>query len=162
MLRNICRRWGGGGTNFSVANGGSGRSDLFQAGIFVRHTVRSAYVTAAAAYGWQDITTDRTVTILGVDQLHARFNANAFSGRVEGGNRIVTPWMGGIDLTPYAAAQAINFDLPAYAESVLSGAKTFALAYAAKSITATRSELGLRSDKSFAVGGQARAVRYSA
>ena len=29
----------GGGTNFSVTNGGSGRSDLFQAGAFVRHTI---------------------------------------------------------------------------------------------------------------------------
>ena len=28
----------GGGTNFSVANSGTGRSDLFQAGAFVRHT----------------------------------------------------------------------------------------------------------------------------
>ena len=48
-------------------------------------------------------------------------------------------------------AQVTNFDLPAYAESALSGATTFALSYAAKSVTATRSELGLRSDKSFAV-----------
>jgi autotransporter-associated beta strand protein len=142
----------GGGTNFSVANGGSGRSDLFQAGAFVRHTVGSAYITAAAAYGWQDITTDRIVTIAGIDRLHAEFNANAFSGRVEGGNRYVMPWMGGIGLTPYAAAQATIFDLPAYAEQALSGANTFALAYAAKSETAPRSELGLRSDKSYAVG----------
>jgi uncharacterized protein with beta-barrel porin domain len=143
----------GGGTNFAIANGlGSGRSDLFQAGAFVRHTIGAAYLTAAAAYGWQDITTDRTVTIAGVDQLRAQFNANAFSGRVEGGNRYVLPWMGGIGLTPYAAAQVIAFDLPAYAESVVSGANTFALAYAAKTVTATRSELGLRSDKSYAVG----------
>jgi autotransporter-associated beta strand protein len=149
----------GGGTNFNVADGGSGRSDLFQAGAFVRHTLGSAYLTAAAAYGWQDITTDRTVTISGVDQLHARFNANAFSGRVEGGNRMVTSWLGGIGLTPYAAAQAINFDLPAYAEASLSGANTFALTYAAKSVTATRSELGLRSDKSFAVGDASLTLR---
>jgi uncharacterized protein with beta-barrel porin domain len=142
----------GGGTNFSVAGGGSGRSDLFQAGAFVRHNVGSAYLTAAAAYGWQDITTDRTVTIAGIDQLRAQFNANAYSARIEGGNRYVLPWMGGIGLTPYAAAQVIAFDLPAYAESVLSGANTFALVYAAKTVTATRSELGLRSDKSYAVG----------
>ena len=32
-----------------------------------------------------------------------------------------------------------------------SGANTFALAYGAKSVTATRSELGLRTDKSFAM-----------
>ena len=32
-----------------------------------------------------------------------------------------------------------------------SGANTFALAYGSKSVTATRSELGLRADKSFAM-----------
>ena len=142
----------GGGTNFSVANGGSGRSDLFQAGAFVRHNVGSAYITGALAYGWQDVTTDRTVTVAGPELLRARFNANAFSGRIEGGNRYLTPWMGGIGLTPYAAAQVTNFDLPAYAESVVSGAHTFALTYGARNVTATRGELGLRSDKSFIVG----------
>jgi uncharacterized protein with beta-barrel porin domain len=73
----------GGGTNFSVVNGGTGRSDLFQAGAFVRHKVGAAYISGALAYGWQDITTDRTVTIAGIDRLRAQFNANAFSGRVE-------------------------------------------------------------------------------
>ena len=139
----------GGGTNFSIANGlGSGRSDLFQAGAFVRHTVGPAYLSGALAYGWQDITTDRTVTIAGVDRLHAQFNANAFSGRVEGGYRFATPWMG---ITPYAAGQFTTFDLPAYAEQALSGANTFALAYGSKSVTASRSELGLRTDNSWAM-----------
>ena len=41
----------GGGTNFSVANSGSGRSDLFQAGAFLRHSNGAAYVTGALAYG---------------------------------------------------------------------------------------------------------------
>src|SRR6202040_3617145 len=109
----------GGGTNFSVANGGTGRSDLFQVGAFIRHTVGPAYISAALAYGWQDITTDRTVTIAGVDQLRARFNANAYSGRVEGGYRFVAPWIGGIGITPYAAAQATTFELPAYAEQAI-------------------------------------------
>jgi uncharacterized protein with beta-barrel porin domain len=138
----------GGGTNFSVAGSGSGHSDLFQAGAFVRHTVGPAYILAALAYGWQDITTNRTVTVAGVDQLQAKFNANAFSGRLEGGYRFATPWMG---VTPYAAAQFTTFDLPAYAESALSGASTFALAYNAKDVTDTRSELGIRTDRSFAL-----------
>jgi autotransporter-associated beta strand protein len=141
----------GGGTNFSVANGGSGRSDLFQAGAFIRHNVGAAYISGALAYGWQDITTDRTVTIAGIDRLRARFNANAYSGRVEGGYRFVTPWMGGVGLTPYAAGQFTTFNLPAYVEQVLSGANTFALAYASKSVTASRSELGVRTDKSWAM-----------
>jgi len=140
----------GGGTNFSISSGlGGGRSDLFQAGAYLRHTAGAAYVAAALAYGWQDITTDRTVTIAGVDRLRAEFNANAFSGRLEGGYRFVTPWMAGI--TPYAAAQFTTFDLPAYAETVISGANNFALAYGARDVTASRSELGMRSDKSFAM-----------
>jgi autotransporter-associated beta strand protein len=138
---------GGGGTNFSVANAlGTGRSDLFQAGAFVRHTVGPAYFTAALAYGWQDITTNRTVTVAGIDQLQAKFNANAWSGRIEDGYRFATPWMG---ITPYAAGQFTTFQLPNYAEQVISGANTFALAYTAKSVTASRSEVGLRTDKSW-------------
>ncbi|MGY2901621.1 autotransporter domain-containing protein [Bradyrhizobium sp. URHC0002] len=138
----------GGGTNFSVVNGGTGRSDLFQAGAFVRHHNGPAYFSAALAYGWQDITTDRTVMIAGIDRLQARFQANTFAGRVEGGYRFATPWMA---VTPYAAGQVTTFQLPAYAESVLSGANTFALSYGAKTVTASRSELGLRTDKSWAV-----------
>jgi uncharacterized protein with beta-barrel porin domain len=141
----------GGGTNFSVANGGSGRSDLFQAGAFFKHNIGAAYLSGALAYGWQDVTTDRTVTVAGIDRLRAAFNANAFSGRLESGYRFVAPWIDGIGLTPYAAGQFTTFDLPAYAESVLSGANTFALAYGSKRVTDTRSELGLRTDKSFAM-----------
>jgi uncharacterized protein with beta-barrel porin domain len=142
---------GGGGTNFSVANSGTGRSDLFQAGAFIRHDVGPAYISGALAYGWQDITTDRILTIAGADRLHAEFNANAWSGRVEGGYRFVTPWIGGVGITPYAAGQFTTFDLPAYAEQLLSGASTFALAYGSKSVTDTRSEFGVRTDKSFAM-----------
>ena len=75
----------GGGTNFGVSGFGSGRSDLFQAGAFIRHNIGNAYVTAAAAYGWQGVTTERTVTVAGFERLRAQFNANAYSGRIEGG-----------------------------------------------------------------------------
>jgi uncharacterized protein with beta-barrel porin domain len=140
----------GGGTNFSVANNlGSGRSDLFQAGAYLRHTNGPAYVSAALAYGWQDITTNRTVTVAGFDQLRAEFNANAFSGRLEGGYRFVAPWTGGVGITPYAAGQFTTFDLPAYAERAVVGANAFALAYGARDVTDTRSELGIRTDKSY-------------
>jgi uncharacterized protein with beta-barrel porin domain len=142
----------GGGTSFSLANNaGSGRSDLFQAGVYARHTSGQAYISGALAYGWQDITTNRTVTLAGLDQLQARFSANAFSGRVEGGYRFVSPWMGGIGITPYAAGQFTTFDLPAYAEQAIVGTNNFALAYGAKSVTDPRSELGIRTDKSFAM-----------
>jgi hypothetical protein len=103
-----------------------------------------AYFSATLAYGWQDITTERSV--LGVDQLRANFNANAFSGRIEGGYRIASPWIG---LTPYAAGQFTTVSLPAYTERVLGGPGLFGLDNEAKNATASRSELGLRTDKSF-------------
>jgi len=137
----------GGGTNFSVNGMGSGRSDLFQAGVYLRHTEGPAYVSAALAYGWQEITTDRAV--LG-ESLRANFNANAFSGRLEGGYRFATGW--GLGLTPYAAAQVTSLNLPGYSEQMVGGgANAFGLDYAGKTATDTRSELGLRTDKSFAV-----------
>jgi autotransporter-associated beta strand protein len=138
----------GGGTSFSVNGFGTGRSDLFQAGAFVRHNFGAAYVTGALAYGGQQVTTDRTVTVAGFDRLHAQFNANAVSGRLEGGTRFATPWMG---VTPYAAGQFTTYGLPAYGEQALIGTNAFALNYAAKNVTAARSELGVRTDRSFAL-----------
>ncbi|WP_458158836.1 autotransporter outer membrane beta-barrel domain-containing protein [Bradyrhizobium sp. 18BD] len=146
----------GGGTGFNVNGLGWGRSDLFQAGAFVRHTAGPAYITAALAYGWQDVTTNRIVTVAGTDRLRAQFNANAFSGRVEGGYRYATQWIG---LTPYAAAQATLFSLPNYSEFAVVGSNAFALNYAAKDVTSTRTELGLRADKSFAAAGGLMTLR---
>lgn len=149
----------GGGTSFSVNGLGSGRSDLFQAGVYLRHFNGPAYVSAALAYGWQDVTTDRTVTIAGADRLRAEFRANAVSGRLEAGYRYVAPWTGGFGIIPYAATQFTTFDMPAYAEAVLSGAGTFALAYGARSVTDARSELGLRTDRTFAMQNSVLTLR---
>jgi uncharacterized protein with beta-barrel porin domain len=141
----------GGGTSFSVANGGTGRSDLFQVGAYLYHTNGPAYVSAALAYGWQDITTNRSVTVAGLDQLRAQFDANAWSGRLEGGYRFVSPATFGIGITPYAAAQFVTFDLPAYAEQAIVGANNFALSYGAHDPTDVRSEIGIRTDQSWAL-----------
>ncbi len=60
---------------------------MFQLGAFVRHNFGATYLTASAAYGWQDVTTDRYVTAAGVDHLRAEFNTNSYSGRLELGHR---------------------------------------------------------------------------
>lgn len=139
----------GGGTSFSLANGlGSGSSDLFQAGAFARHNAGPAYASAALAFGWHDVTTNRAVALAGLDLLQARYKAEALSGRAEAGYHVVTP-LGGV--APYAAVQAISFGLPAYAEQILAGGGMFALNYGAQTTTDIRSELGFRSDKSFAL-----------
>ncbi|TQF32844.1 autotransporter domain-containing protein [Bradyrhizobium sp. UNPA324] len=140
---------GGGGLNYSLANAmGSGSADLFQAGVYGRHNFGPAYVSAALAYGWHDVTTNRTVTPGGFDQLQGRFKADTFSARFEGGYRFTTPLIG---ITPYAAAQVTNFNLPNYSEVSLNGGGLFALNYASQSLTDTRSELGLRTDRSYAM-----------
>lgn len=140
---------GGGGLYYSLANAmGSGSADLFQAGVYGRHNFGPAYVSAALAYGWHDVTTNRTVALAGVDQLQGRFKADTFSARFEGGYRFTTPMIG---ITPYAAAQVTDFNLPSYSEVSLNGGGLFALNYASQSLTDTRSELGLRTDKSYAM-----------
>ncbi|MBR1171949.1 autotransporter domain-containing protein [Bradyrhizobium liaoningense] len=139
---------GGGGLNYSLAAMGSGSADLFQAGAYGRHNFGPAYVSAALAYGWHDVTTNRTVALAGADQLQGRFKADTFSARFEGGYRFATPLIG---ITPYAAAQVTNFNLPNYSETSLNGGGLFALNYTAQSLTDTRSELGLRTDKSYAM-----------
>ena len=140
---------GGGGLNYSLANAmGSGSADLFQAGVYGRHNFGAAYISAALAYGWHDVTTNRTVALAGADQLQGRYKADTFSARFEGGYRFTTPLVG---ITPYAAAQVTSFNLPNYSEVSLNGGGLFALNYAAQSVTDTRSELGLRTDKSYAM-----------
>jgi uncharacterized protein with beta-barrel porin domain len=150
----------GGATGFALANGlGNGSADVFQAGAYARHNFGPAYVAAALSYGWHDVTTNRTVALTEVDQLQGRFRADTFSGRFEGGYRCATPWIG---ITPYAAVQVIDFNLPAYAEQTPAGTGLFAMNYAAQTTTDTRSELGLRDDKSFALPDSVLTLRSRA
>jgi uncharacterized protein with beta-barrel porin domain len=145
---------GGAGTNYRLAGDlGNGRSDAFQSGLYGRHKFGASYVAAAFAYGWQDITVDRTVF---GNQYRSRFDAGSASGRLEAGHRIV---LGSGGFTPYAAGQLTTLFLPAYAEQVVAGVNTFALAYTRKDVTAARSELGLRADTSFALADAVATLR---
>lgn len=138
-----------GSVNFSTSGGlGSGRATLFQGGVHGRHSFGSAYVALGAAYGWQDATTERTVTIAGIDRLEAKFQPQSFAARAETGYRIAASWF---SITPYTAAQVTSVHLPAYSERVISGGGAFALSYAAQTKINLRTELGVRLDKSFAL-----------
>lgn len=139
--------FGIGSVSFSTSGGlGSGCTNLYQAGIHARHSFGSAYIAAGAAYGWQDVTTDRTVTIAGIDRLQGKFQPQTFAARGETGYRFATPWLG---VTPYVAGQATSYYAPAYAERAISGGGAFALSYTAQTKTNLRTELGVRLDKSF-------------
>lgn len=143
---------GGAGFNFSVADAlGSGRADVFQAGLYDRHNFGAAYLSAALAYGWQDVTTDRTVTVSGTDRLTANFKARTFAGRLEAGWRFAPIPASSNGVTPYAAVQATTFHLPGYGETALVGSNQFALSYTAQDTTNVRTELGMRTDQRFLI-----------
>ena len=146
---------GGGGTNFISQRSRRRTSEMFQAGHSCRHNIGAAYIAGALAYGWQDVTTDRNVTSPD-DQLRAHFDANACP---DGSKAAIALSRATGGLTPYAAGQFTTFWLPDYAEQVVAGANTFALAYGEKDVTASRSELGLRGDTSFAMQKHRDAAR---
>jgi outer membrane autotransporter protein len=77
------------------------------------------------------------------DHLTASFNAQSVGARVESGYRVITA-VGA--LTPYAAVQAQSFRTPSYSETDLNNGG-FGLAFAGRTATDTRSELGARYDK---------------
>ncbi|GAC1620973.1 MAG: hypothetical protein NVS4B4_06140 [Bradyrhizobium sp.] len=142
----------GGSTNYGLSDSlGGEHSDMFQAAVYSLTRFDAAYVSAALAYGWHDVLTDRFLTVSGIDHLTANFAANNVGGRIEGGYRFAIPgvfYLPGFGFTPYAAFQMQAFRTPSYSESAVSGSSIFALNYNAHTTTTTRTELGAWVDRS--------------
>ncbi|MFT0878073.1 autotransporter-associated beta strand repeat-containing protein [Rhodopseudomonas sp. G2_2311] len=148
---------GGSGSSFSLAQGlGSGSSDNFNAALYGRYQFGPSYLAAALGYVWQDATVDRTVTVAGGEALRARTHPQALTARVEGGQRLQ---VSGIGVTPYAALQTTTMFLPAFGET---GTSVFALDYAGRQSTVTRSELGARFDDEVFIDGRPLALKARA
>ena len=136
----------GGETNWGLAGGlGGGRSNALQTGVYGATRSGPAYLAGSLAYTWHAASTDRSAAA--GDELTARFNAQSYGGRVESGYRLGWP-MGAV--TPYAALQSQSFSTPSYQEADLGGGG-FGLAFAARTATDTRSELGARFDRAVAI-----------
>jgi len=132
----------GGGTGWSLAQGlGGGHSDAFQAGIYGRTHDGPAYLSASFGFANHWMSTDRFA--VGGDHHTASFNAQSVGARIEGGYRIATAFAG---ITPYAAVQAQSFSTPSFQETDLTGGG-FGLAFADRTATDTRAELGSRFDR---------------
>lgn len=151
----------GGNINWSTTGGsaiagccGGGASESFMAGIYGKHDFGAGYVSGALAYSNYWMRADRTVTIAGLDRLHAEFDAQGIGGRLEGGWRAGQYW--NVNWTPYAAFQGQSFHTPNYGEVAVTGSNQFALNFTSRTATAYRGELGVRTDKVMAVdnGGQ--------
>ncbi|MBK5961342.1 hypothetical protein CCR97_24510 [Rhodoplanes elegans] len=132
----------GGGTRWTTAGLGDGKTDTAQAGLYGSQKFGPAFVSAALAYAWHDATTTRMVSVAG-ETLEGRFHPQVFGARLEAGWRFGGPALG---LTPYAAGQVQAFRMPGFAETATAGAGSFALAYAGETVTAPRSELGAWAD----------------
>jgi uncharacterized protein with beta-barrel porin domain len=128
---------------------GSGDSNDFMLGLYARAHAGPAYVAASLGYGWHQIKALRIVTVSGTDVLQGKQNADDFGGRIEAGWRMALDDT--YNIAPYAAFAGESFESPAYAETVLSGASTFALSYAAHTNILGRSELGAHLDRFYAL-----------
>jgi outer membrane autotransporter protein len=127
----------GGSTSFGLSDGlGSGNSDMVQAAVYGRKDFGRAYVSGALAFARHDMTTDRYVTVDGLDHFAAAFSTHNVGGQIEAGYRIGA-------ITPYAALRVQSISTPAYQETTVSGLPTFALGYAASTTTTFRTELGV-------------------
>lgn len=142
-----------GGASFDLADDfGSGSSETYHAAIRARTETDTGYFAGALAYGFNDVSSERTVTIAGTDRFAASFDAHNVAGHIEGGYKL--GW-----LTPYAAVRGQVFMTPDYSERTVAGVSTFALDYEARTATAIRSELGIGAQWSLPVDGGALAVR---
>ena len=129
-----------GGAHFDLSEGfGSGTSDNFQAAVYGRTEQVDTYVAAALAFGYHDVTTERVLTIAGLDRYRSRFSAHNFAGEIEVGHRLG-------NFTPYANLRGQAFTTPAYAETTIGGSPIFALAYDGQTVVTGRAELGIKAD----------------
>ena len=123
--------------DFALDNGlGSGAGETVLLALRGRTSSDRGYLEGALAYGRGDITTDRTVTIAGVDRFSAETTADTLAAHVEAGYH-----MGAF--TPFAGLRAQSFKTPAYSETTVLGASSYALQYGAETVTSVRSELGV-------------------
>jgi len=116
-------------------NLGEGGSDIYQVAVHARTQYDAAYLVAAAAYGYNDVWTDRTVTVAGADRFTADYAAHSVSGALEAGYAL--GW-----ITPFVGVRGQAFMAPDYSEQTVAGVSTFALNYQSHTATSLRTELG--------------------
>lgn len=123
--------------DFVLAEGfGSGTSDTVFLALRGKTASDHGYVEGAVAYGQSDITTQRTLTIAGIDRLVGETNATTLAGHVEAGYHM------GI-FTPFAGLRAKSITTDAYSETAAAGTSSYALHYDKQTTNSLRSELGV-------------------
>lgn len=136
----------------SAGSGGKSRSNDVTVALYGRAALfGQGYAAGALAYGWHDVQTERIVTVSGTDDLTGKFTGHDVSGRAELGWRFAMPDRA--VLAPFFAFSGDSFSVPAYGETAIVGAPTFALAYAPNTVTNEHIEAGLHLARDFGGGG---------
>ncbi len=132
----------GGGTNWGLSDGlGGGRSDAVAGGRLCRDAFGAGLsVDGARLHLASDVDRSRRLRRQPLDR-----GLPCAKSRRTRRDRLPLRLQAASALTPYAALQVQNLRTPSYAETDLNGGG-FALAYAGRSATDTRSELGARLD----------------
>ena len=131
---------GGAGMNWGQGPSSSGSGSSIQLGVNGATHAGPAYIAA-----FLNAATSRfnTTSFIGADEIAAKFDAEDYSARLEGGYRYsVLPRVG---ITPYAALQFQYFHTPNINQADLSGGG-MGISTNAMDATDTRSELGARFD----------------
>ncbi len=91
-----------------------------------------------------DTTTNRTLNLSGANLYRGSFQSGNEALNLEAGRRFAIGE--GTALTPYAAFQVQEFNLPSYSEKTIGGSSSYALQYASKSQSDMAHDLGLQLD----------------
>jgi len=91
----------------------------------------------------------------GLETFATNFNAHSYGGRAEAGYHLGWPVF---TVTPYAAVQAQAFHIPSLIETDVTGTG-LGFAFAGRTPTDTRSELGARFERAVALGSSTLALR---
>jgi autotransporter-associated beta strand protein len=137
----------GGNTSWGLSQSlGTGRSDVFLAGVYSATHFGPAYLASALSFANHWANTDRLA--LAGDHLKSSFDAQSYGVRVEAGYRIDNAI---VAVTPYIAGEYQRFDTPNFSETDVVGGG-FALAFRNATATEFRGEIGARFDKALIVG----------
>lgn len=122
---------------------GSADADVVQVGVYGTSALDRISFGFAGSFTHLNVETSRGVPVLGTGQLEADYQANGWSGRIEGAYEAFNPTHG-FALSPFAALQGHVADTPDFVETLNGGAAAQALSVNGGSNRFFRSELGVR------------------
>ena len=115
---------------------GSGTGDTVFVALRGRTVSERGYLEGALAYGQSDVTTNRTLTIVGTDRLAGETTAQTIAAHIEAGYHMGM-------FTPFAGLRAKSITTDAYSETATSGTASYAMAFDRNTTSSLRSELGI-------------------